>query len=1490
MPKADDLIKELQRRVRHLERLVGTLVRCADGPVLLDIAGVRDPFAAVDLGRKGPPAAADLAAALHLRVPPQRVTAAFVAKARRDLRALELGPGLAIARDAPRMFRGHGPLDDAWLADHAARIEAMTAALHPAAAPTDDWPTALVRARHGPAAADLLADWIDRSAALGTRRRREAHRRIDALVRRLLAHITPLEPSGLAVALDTAARAIARLARPGRGADRRLDAILRAVLAWPAADAHSLSPDPEASRPVPSDISSRDALVARVRTRAAPLLHSLAAAPTPARLAALRRTLTAYALAFAPDPAEPPPPVAPEALELADDRLRAAAALSLPDLPLPRALWLLRLPMSPAERATITPWISAGFPPALLERVIAHDQIAALARLQGDVDLAVAYADWLVRLVPHYRQLGIKLELPPAHFARLHATHRGGLALLAHCLIEHHAPGERGAEAQIARLRATLGLFAASPRRAESLLNDLSQAPAGLGRRTFPEFAAWLGDDALLDRFCRLCDLAGEPVALSHTLRRDLERIPRIQSQRDWLAAQPLLTPDQSARLARLTAEIAASELADPAWTRRRLDDRNDALQARAFARRLDEILRDLLHESIGVAPQTLTPAWRDAVRFYVGESERNRGLLTRLLRFAAANPGRPIAATLPLGQAWLTAASTRMRTEPWLAPRRRTVELAGQRHTITLEHDPLEVLRMGMPFDTCLSLSDGFNADSTILNAVDPNKRVLYVRDARGQVVARKLLAVSTDFTLLGYRLYLAADLPGIGAAVRSFCDELAADCTLALTDTGAPAQIHPGFWYDDTPVAWHGPDNRSLTALAPYFARLGRPRPDHLGDWMLGVLHARDAVATRDIARARALLPSLRSCSAREPLGDLIAEALGPRALARAARTDEPLATVHLARTARLGAPALLHAAAAFGRFPHLLSGVVDALDHFPASADIARAWLAAATRTRRDAPHYDDHSLEHRTFQADRHLALLPIAELLTSCSSLAATWDWVLQQSPSCTDCRFNGEYNLRRAAETAFARAPDPAAVVSALQGRHGRLAQDVALHLAARFSLSPRTCPLGHGLGATWLTRLGQRPLPAQHALTALRAVQRARPDLADSVDLFAALVRQAGPHTTPTDLPTPGESPLPILAEFLLHITDPAALLARWLEPDRRDAAKWSPDRWDLHIHRRTATAWRRRLTRLAARAQPDARLWQAVLGDAAGDDIHAAITRDIDAQRALQPVPWDSPAVPPLLDLRKLVHRARELDQPPSAVLDLLHIAAAAHVVLRAPLHAAPDPDLLARAFDQLRLADLDHYALRDLTASLLPGDGPPAPAVVPLLAELLPHHALRDLDHHLLARMAAAPDLHAPIVARLLGDMSSHFFQFHSTYSHLERVPCPDPAARDRLLADLVARAGDRSARVDTPMTSDDHARFLACLPIWTARPADEWLLLYREQHDLHFQSLVLDARLAAITPEDRQHLRTLVETTWDVPDPRHEPDETAARAWLLTALTD
>ena len=97
-------------------------------------------------------------------------------------------------------------------------------------------------------------------------------------------------------------------------------------------------------------------------------------------------------------------------------------------------------------------------------------------------------------------------------------------------------------------------------------------------------------------------------------------------------------------------------------------------------------------------------------------------------------------------------------------------------------ERDPLAILKMGSYFDTCLSLEGGFNAASTLINALDVNKQVIYGREADGTVVARKLIGATLHGELAGYRTYAVPQVGEMRQRLEEVLREFAQRCNLRL------------------------------------------------------------------------------------------------------------------------------------------------------------------------------------------------------------------------------------------------------------------------------------------------------------------------------------------------------------------------------------------------------------------------------------------------------------------------------------------------------------------------------------------------------------------------------------------------------------------------------------------------------------------------------------------------------------------------------------
>ena len=243
---------------------------------------------------------------------------------------------------------------------------------------------------------------------------------------------------------------------------------------------------------------------------------------------------------------------------------------------------------------------------------------------------------------------------------------------------------------------------------------------------------------------------------------------------------------------------------------------------------------------------------WDNALRLYF-TAEHNRGTLRRLLR-GEATGDRSWLSDHPANRRFLdTVAARGVDVGAWRGVFERTFETPAGRWTVALETDPLHVLQMGNYFETCLS-ADGCNAFATIANACEADKRVAYVRDARGVIVGRKLLVMTPEGRIVGFRSYGAGALDAwddggaadgadrAGAWVKivldAFCRELADYCRAKLHPLrcqgrrlkDVPAAGGRGLfchWYNDGPEPFDPPWLRHSPArLRRQWARGGRAR----------------------------------------------------------------------------------------------------------------------------------------------------------------------------------------------------------------------------------------------------------------------------------------------------------------------------------------------------------------------------------------------------------------------------------------------------------------------------------------------------------------------------------------------------------------------------------------------------------------------------------------------------------------------------------------
>lgn len=1218
--KATDEAKDLLRSAARLAALDGALVVARDGPVLLSITGVAAPTTgrpspeslskerisprsvALEAYRHGAPTIRVLRHAFATRRETP-VDAQLLSAARRDLRRLSSQEARDRIRREPRPFRRHGVTAEGlsrWLEARGRRLDEIARALGEPSSPGLAAVLRVVEAVRGPDVEERTRAIVSATLAREARDVERATARLEAV---RAAFETDGEGQGEGEGDDDArevAAAIRALERlPGRARARKIAQRLRAL----PGVALERTPDVPAHLPLREQLAEAVRRFARALVAARPEDFAERATTVIATFALMvrgRRSPTAMedALSVAQ-------------IVAAQDRvLLVSTQLADVELDPLEAILLAGLSIEPGQLRKLGRWVQEGLPVARVVELARGGGLAMLLEHDGDGRAAARFAEWTAVLVPHYSAMGIELAIAPSILRDVRAS-REELAILAQCLVEHHAaPDAAAIERQLSALDATLALFERAPARVRSAIDEVRAVTAGEGRARFPAFAAFLGDDARLDRFIHLSRLAGQEPSLSEALQEDARLFQSFLEQLRHLEALGDPTDVQLRRIDTLRASLAEPP-PSPERTLRRLDARIAALLPRAYGAVLDRVLGEVLREAWDIAPRAMTPAWRDAVRFFLTLDD-NREHLRTLLRHAAAHPGAPIAETLPKNNRFIVLARVHFEIDAFLRPRRREITLGDARYVIALEDDPVEVLRMGIPFDTCLSLTDGVNAASTVLNAMDANKRVLYVRDAKGTIVARKLLAISKNEKLLGYRLYQSIDDPSgaLAAAVTAFCRELATEAELPLADTGQPARIHAGFWYDDVPVPW-GAESDGAT-LAAYAATLGRPYDGGPVPERFAIEARRHAaLASNDVERMIAEVPTWVEGLGDARLQDRIVELLTLRsAIARVAQVDDlapAIARSLLRRSGALADFATLAVRSGAADVRTMLFALAEAVRRCDDDGRALGPLIGLVRRVLRAKPTARTRGVEHVIFELSRHARRAELSVLLDEAPAIDDLFATFVAREPGCAQCRERARRELEVAACSAFARAPDPDAVLRVLRDRRASsLALSMAIAIAAEFPLD-RDRSFG-----LYEEPRGVGRVPSAVAAIARVAERSSREALLPETEplLFAAFLRQGGSMRPRGASPKP---PLPTVAPFealrdLASLDEVAAFVSGFAAFDVATPL-WSPGPFELHHHRMHDTPWKRLLRARAEAGDGCAASWLAILGDVEGLE-HARAT----------------------------------------------------------------------------------------------------------------------------------------------------------------------------------------------------------------------------------------------------------------------------------------
>lgn len=438
-----------------------------------------------------------------------------------------------------------------------------------------------------------------------------------------------------------------------------------------------------------------------------------------------------------------------------------------------------------------------GIPPAVIARVArdaaAHSPLRAAHYVEERiVALALTVAPFEAARFAHRLAWAARLELDDPHhgaLARAVATTRAaGLGG-----VEWSAELEPALVTRVVRLLRAFELVGVAP-------------PPWPAPEETPDGFAWTSryPVALRPALERLGGTDGARAA-ARLLSRYLPAPDRLAAE---IAALDLRLAREGGReaLVRRRAALARRAAAPEDLAPRRivqLLDRVDAAALRAGLGRWHSALSLALAAAVGASASQAEwfyrPSTLELLPHLLALEPRMRALALELLARRAGPPPWDLR-ELPANRAFATAMAARgLDLAPWLDATPTAIPTATGTLELGLEPDPLEVLRMGAWFGTCLS-PGAMNFHSAVANAVDLNKRVLVGR-RRGTVVGRTLLALGERGGLVAFEAY-GGD-PDYPAA--------AADWTLALArrigtahaqNERVPLLAAPA-WYDDGPAA---------------------------------------------------------------------------------------------------------------------------------------------------------------------------------------------------------------------------------------------------------------------------------------------------------------------------------------------------------------------------------------------------------------------------------------------------------------------------------------------------------------------------------------------------------------------------------------------------------------------------------------------------------------------------------------------------------------
>lgn len=323
-------------------------------------------------------------------------------------------------------------------------------------------------------------------------------------------------------------------------------------------------------------------------------------------------------------------------------------------------------------------------------------------------------------------------------------------------------------------------------------------------------------------RYMHYRTLCGHEATISKNILSNLEQAQKHAKERAWLErtlAQDNHDDARHALLEQRLNKLLARDGEELVEAVRRMDNQMERASELLARRSLELLLERALLAMLKLTPDKLDALKADHIEaLYLLNLLRDHALADAFIQ-AAISDAPPLA--LEPNARWARRAQDKgLELNAWMRGFDITIEdHQGQRWRIHTEARLWERVLMGSAFNTCLAL-DSFNAASAIINALDLNKHVIYVRDQRGQPVARKLIGLNQNLELVGYQLYTKPDSAQHQQweqHIAEACATLATSCNAQLIDQGQPEQLQRGDLYDDGAIAWELSSSTPLVITLP-------------------------------------------------------------------------------------------------------------------------------------------------------------------------------------------------------------------------------------------------------------------------------------------------------------------------------------------------------------------------------------------------------------------------------------------------------------------------------------------------------------------------------------------------------------------------------------------------------------------------------------------------------------------------------------------------